>query len=584
MSKKINYDNWSKDELVKEIKRIKETTYGLVWHRDLPEEKIDILINPDARTPSEMFPNEMTGKPFPVLKEVKTKAIETDKNKPTNILIEGDNYHSLAVLNFTHENTIDFIYIDPPYNTGSKSWKYNNDYVDKEDPFRHSKFISFLYKRLKLSKNLLKESGVICLTIDDHEIFPVGMLMDEIFGEENRLGVVTIVHNPRGRSDDKFFATSHEYALFYAKNATQAKILKLDLNEEQIEAFNLEDDISKYRLLPLRRSGSNSLRTARRNLFYPIYYNPKTGEKLVNDPKNKSFIEILPIDTKGIERVWRWGEETLSKTIDSEIVIRESKGKYIVLAKDRIKSGRRLKTYWVDPKYDASSHGTILLESILGKNKAFDYPKSIFALLDTLKIVVGDNKDATVLDFFAGSGTTGHALLKLNKEDDGSRRFILCTNNENNICTDVCYPRITKVIEGYKSTNGEKVDALGSNLRYFTAYDFIEAKETDRNKRKLVNQSTEMLCIKESAFELVQESDDFKIFRNHDKYLGIIFHEDSISDYKKVIKKINGHFNTYTFSMTDDPHKEEFADVADKVTLCAIPDVILKVYREIFKE
>src|SRR5574343_1379610 len=153
MKKKIDYDNWSKDELVKEIKRIKETTYGLVWHRDLPEEKIDVLINPDARTPSEMFPNEMAGKPFPVLKEVKTKAIETDKNKPTNILIEGDNYHSLAVLNFTHESNVDLIYIDPPYNTGNNDFLYNDSFVIKEDPYRHSKWLSFMEKRLKLAKN-----------------------------------------------------------------------------------------------------------------------------------------------------------------------------------------------------------------------------------------------------------------------------------------------------------------------------------------------------------------------------------------------------------------------------------------------
>ena len=582
MAKKIDYDIWSKDELVKEIRRIKETTYGLVWHRDLPEEKIDILINPDARTPNEMFPNEMAGKPFPVLKEVKGKAIESDKSKLVNLLIEGDNYHSLAVLNFTHHEAIDFIYIDPPYNTGNRNWKYNNDFVDKEDPFRHSKFISFLHKRLKLAKNLLKETGIICLTIDDHEIFPVGMLMDEIFGEENRLGVITIAHNPRGRSDDKFFATAHEYALFYAKDVNLAQILKLDLNEEQIKAFNLEDKISKYRLLPLRRSGSNSLRTARRNLYYSIYFNPKTGEKTVSNPNDKSFIEILPVDSKGIERVWRWGKETLSKTIDSEIVIKESKGKFSVFAKDRIKNGRRLKTYWVDPKYDASSHGTILLESILGKNKAFDYPKSIFALIDTLKIVVGDNKNACVLDFFAGSGTTGHAVLELNKEDDGQRNFILCTNDENGICRDVCYPRIKKVISGYKNQKGEKIKELGGNLKYFVT-DFVEAEPTDKNKRKLVKESTDMLCILENAFELVQETPEFKIFKNTDKYVGVIFYEEAIEDYKKAIKKINGHFNTYVFSMGDDPHTKKFTDVKSKVTLCAIPEIILKVYREIFK-
>src|SRR3989344_2349613 len=144
MARKINYDNWSKEELIKELRRIKEIKYGLVWHRDLPEEKIDILINPDARTPNEMFPNEMAGKPFPILKETKGKEINGDKSKPVNLLIEGDKDHSLAVLNFTHYEAIDLIYIDPPYNTGNDDFIYSDrmkrDYVKRDDPFRHSKW------------------------------------------------------------------------------------------------------------------------------------------------------------------------------------------------------------------------------------------------------------------------------------------------------------------------------------------------------------------------------------------------------------------------------------------------------------
>ena len=173
MRKKIDYDEWSKEELIKELRHIKETKYGLVWHRDLPEEKIDILINPDARTPSEMFPNEMAGKPFPILKETKNKEVNDDKGKPVNLLIEGDNYHSLAVLNFTHYELIDLIYIDPPYNTGNDDFIYNDkmksDYVKRDDPFRHSKWLAFMEKRLKLAKNLLKKGGVIFISIDDNK-------------------------------------------------------------------------------------------------------------------------------------------------------------------------------------------------------------------------------------------------------------------------------------------------------------------------------------------------------------------------------------------------------------------------------
>ena len=173
-----------------------------------------------------------------------------------------------------------------------------------------------------------------------------------------------------------------------------------------------------------------------------------------------------------------------------------------------------------------------------------------------------------------------------------NRQFILCTNDEelgntgekikHRICTDVCYPRLQKVIKGYKDTSGENIEGLGGNLKYY-ACDFVEAEPTDRNKRKLVSESTEMLCIRENAFNLVQDVGDFKIFANSDKYLGIVFYEEAISDFKEAIKEIDGHFNTYVFSLGDDPHEKQFADVKSKVTLCAIPEVILKVYREIFK-
>jgi adenine-specific DNA-methyltransferase len=222
---------------------------------------------------------------------------------------------------------------------------------------------------------------------------------------------------------------------------------------------------------------------------------------------------------------------------------------------------------------------------MFGKD-VFNFPKNVSFI--KLLIQLHPNTNAIILDFMAGSGTTGHAVMELNKEDGGNRQFILCTNNEeldNNgdtikhkICTEVCYPRMKKIINGYKNIEG-----LGGNLKYFTAYDFVEAKETDANKRKLVNKSTEMLSIKENAFEEVQDCSDFKILKNCDKYVGIIFYEEAINDYKEAIRKIDGHFNTYVFSLGDDPHEKEFKDVREKVTLCAIPEVILKVYREIFK-
>ena len=577
-----DYEAWSKDELIKEIVKIKSTTYGLVWHRDLPEDKIDILVNPDARTPSEMFPNEMAGKPFPVLKEVKGKAIKSDKSKLVNILIEGDNYHSLAVLNFTHREAVDLIYIDPPYNTGNRSWRYNNDYIEKDDPFKHSKWLAFMERRLKLARHLLKPDGVIIVAIDDYEVFPLGMLMDEIYGEENRLANITVLNKKSGRTTDKFFATCHEYYLVYAKDVNLAGIELFELDQGQIAEYKYQDEVSHYKWRDFLRTGGFSTPEERPNSYYPIYFNEKSGS--ISIEKGAGAVEIFPIDSKGAKRVWRQTRPSLVELIKlGDIKIDKNKqGKFTVRIKDRIKTGIKPKTVWDNPRYDAATHGTKLLESILGQSKMFDFPKSLYAVLDAVQIVTKNKKDAVILDFFAGSGTTGHAVLELNKQDGGNRKFILCTNDENGICRDVCYPRVKKVISGYKNQKGENVEGLGGNLKYYTT-DFVEAEPTDKNKRKLVKESTDMLCILENAFELVQEAPEFKIFKNTDKYVGVIFYEEAIEDYKKAIKKIDGHFNTYVFSMGDDPHTKKFADVKGKVTLCAIPEVILKVYREIFK-
>lgn len=563
MAKKINYDDWSKDELIKEITRIKETTYGLVWHRDLPEEKIDVLINPDARTPNELFPNEMAGKPFPVLKEVSSKAVDTKGAEQTNILIEGDNYHSLAVLNFTHQAAVDLIYIDPPYNTGNKDFTYNDTLVDKEDPFRHSKWLAFMERRLKLSKNLLTQKGVIFMSIDENEFAQLKMLADEIFDERNY--VMDVIWNSRKSvSSDAIISLNHNHTLVYAKDMEflreqirKGGRFKLPTNEEKFSNPD-NDPRGAWTADPFEAAG------VRKNLSYTIT-NPNTGEK------------YLPV--KG--RHWAVLESEYERLLkDNRMVFGKSgngKPQRKRFLSEAMEKGLTPKSIWDD--VGTTTNGTQELEEILGEKK-FSNPKPVSLIKRILELAT--DKDSVVLDFMAGSGTTGHAVLALNKEDGGNRRFVLCTNNENEICSDVCYPRIKKIIKGYTSTKGEKVVGLGGNLKYYTC-DFVEAEPSDKNKRKLVNESTDMLCIREAAFDLVKEGEDFKIFKNSDTHLGIVFHEDAIEDYKKVIKKIDGHFNTYVFSLGDEPHEKEFEDIKNKVTLCAIPEVILKVYREIFK-
>ncbi|MFA6552752.1 MAG: site-specific DNA-methyltransferase [Candidatus Paceibacterota bacterium] len=575
MTKKIStkeYEEWSKDELIKEIVKIKSTTYGLVWHRDLPEEKIDILVNPDARTPNEMFPNEMAGKPFPVLKEVKGKAIESDKTKLVNLLIEGDNYHSLAVLNFTHREAVDLIYIDPPYNTGNNDFIYNDKFVDKEDNFRHSKWLSFMEKRLKLAKNLLKSNGAIFISIDDHEQAPLRMLCDEIFGEDNFLANFIWESKLTGGHDSTHVNTIHEYVLCYAKDSASQNVLnKRKSNTEYPQYDAVRKQNFKWDSLWTVSHGYT------KNCDYPIF-SPDNSEVfpwMCHKDKEK---------VKGIAR-WFWSKETYEENKKDLLVKKDKDGQWKVYKKVYGGSEIPFKSIFDKALVGGTSNGKEEVENIFGEVKIFDNPKPVSLIKEVLRMSAPS--DATILDFMAGSGTTGQAVLESNKEDGGTRNFILCTNNgdeksKHKIASDVCYPRIKKNIIGYKSKKGEKIDGLGGNLKYYTT-DFVEAEPTDKNKRKLVKESTDMLCILENAFELIQETPEFKIFKNTDKYVGVIFYDEAIDDYKKAIKKIDGHFNTYVFSMNDDPHTVQFDDMKGKVSLKAIPEVVLKVYREIFK-
>ncbi|OHA46523.1 MAG: hypothetical protein A2541_00260 [Candidatus Taylorbacteria bacterium RIFOXYD2_FULL_36_9] len=562
MAKKINgkeYDAWSKEELIKEIVKIKSTTYGLVWHRDLPEEKIDILVNPDARTPNEMFPNEMAGKPFPVLKEIKGKAIESDKSKLVNLLIEGDNYHSLAVLNFTHREAVDLIYIDPPYNTGNNDFIYNDKFVDKEDSFRHSKWLSFMEKRLKLSRFLLKDTGVIFISIDDNEQAPLKMLCDEIFGQENFIATIIWQKKYTQSNDAKYFSATHDFILCYAKQADKLKIQLLPRTEKQDARYKNPDNDPRgvWMTQPLHaKSGSDS----------GYSYTFKNG--VTWSPPAGTYP--------------RFSKDSLKKADEENAIWFGAKGTAVPRLKkylNEMKQGVIPKTIWLYDEVGSNDDARREFKELAPEN-GFDSPKPT-SLINRI-IGLASDKNSTILDFFAGSGTTGHAVLKANKFDNGTRNFILCTNNENDICTRICYPRVKKVISGYKNQKGEKIEGLGGNLKYYKT-DFVEAEPTDKNKRKLVKESTDMLCILENAFELVQKEKEFAIFKNTDKYLGIIFYDEAIEDYKKAIKKIDGHFNTYVFSMTDKLHEDKFDDVMGKVKLMAIPEVILQVYREIFK-
>jgi adenine-specific DNA-methyltransferase len=558
--------SWPREQLIEEIQNLRRRKkYGIVWE----DKKEDVV--------------EQCKTQLPVLRELKNKAIAMDENGPVNILIEGDNFHALSVLNYTHKGKIDVIYIDPPYNTGNKSWKYNNRYVEKEDAYRHSKFLSFLSKRVRLSKSLLTNRGIMVCAIDDYEHQNVRHLLDEVFGENNRLGTIAVVHNPGGRQDDKYFATAHEYMLVYAKNKDLARVGHLEISDRKLAEYKFEDKFGRYKLRDYRRSGANSRPQDRPNLWYPIYIDPQTLD--IQTRKRPGHKELLPIDPGGEKRVWRWNAETLMENKEKYIEVKRNGKSFTLLVKERLddNKGQKPKTFWNEPYY-SSSVGTAELKNILGTRfkgeKIFDFPKSKFLIRDILEIISGPN--SVILDFFAGSGTTAQSVLELNKRRKANHRFILCTNDESGICENVCYPRIANVITGYKTPNGIKMPGLGGNLKYFRT-SFVGAEPNDRNKEALTKQAAEMLCVREDTFDLVKETSKIKIYRNSERHTGILFNENAIPELKKYITRSRGPWSVYIFSLSDDTFEGVFDDLKQKITVAPIPEAILRVYRRIFK-
>ena len=588
---------YNKNELIQKIKSIEllskeekaaliellrsNKKYGLVWENK-PEE-----VEEHLRTE------------IPVLKEVKERAILSDNpDAPNHILIEGDNLEALVALTYTHAGMIDVIYIDPPYNTGAKNWKYNNDYVDGQDTFKHSKWISMMNRRLKIAKILLSSRGILVLTIDDYEIENITLLLNEIFGEDNRLGTCVIKNNPQGRSSVTGFQISHEYALFYGK--PQSCIGRLPRNEEQLARYGEKDEKGLFEWRNFRAQYS----TESRSMVYPLFVD-NNGEyfripKLLWKEDAKEYVLqetplssehiVLPIDETGRMRTWKWGLEKVNSLMDSEMGVRKDRsGKYTVYYKGRMKDMDMLPyTIWDSPLYSASTFGANILSDIVGKNK-FNYPKSIYAVIDSLK-VANATDNSIILDFFAGSGTTLHATMMLNAEDGGHRHCILVTNNENKICEEVTYERNKRVIQGYTTPKGVQVEGLKNNtLRYYKT-DFVGREQTPKNMRALISASMELLCIKN---DLYVESDYFagkklnkKIARYFDdgkKQMLIVLNEEAVPYIAEEISKMNysGKMLVYVFSPGSYAFEDDFAEVLDKIELCALPSAIYNAYQKV---
>jgi adenine-specific DNA-methyltransferase len=483
----------------------------LVWDEERPPENFETLAETN----------------LPVLEPAPPRALVTDRQQPTHVLIEGDNLHALTVLNYTHAQAVDVIYIDPPYNTGSKDFRYNDTYIDGGDGYRHSKWISFMRKRLMRARDLLKDTGIIFISIADNELPQLRLLCDEIFGEENFRNTIVVSRvkkNIRERDLVKALNFGHGTVIFYARSSSAVIRIptRFQRKKERWHSFDAPG--------------------IRKTMQYELFgHKPPAG------------------------RHWMY-EEGKSKTLIAKGLLRPNpksgKPEYCLKSSD----DTMLDTNWTDLQEGDSKwipNG--------GKN------------VKLVKRIIGmhPNKNAVVLDFFAGSGTTAEAVAALNHEDNGSRQVVLCTNNENEICAKVCYPRVKQVIQGYRRADGKPIAGLGGNLKYYRTA-FAPADPGAENKELFTRQSIELLCLRESTFDFVSETEFWKIYENHQRHTAMLFDPAALPDLKKELARLGKPTSVYVFSREDANWECAFADMAEKVKARAIPDTILRAYRRIF--
>lgn len=540
----------------------KQKKYGLVWE-DKPEDV------------EERLRDEL-----PVLKEVKERFISSeDPEAPNHVLIEGDNLEALTALTYTHAGKIDVIYIDPPYNTGNKDFIYNDSFVDSEDSFRHSKWLSFMNKRLKLAKGLLSDKGVIFISIDDNEQAQLKLLCDEVFS--NLDFVATIPWRKRTAKSDvpHFLSQDYEWILCYAASNYTA-----GLKKDTRRYFITEDFPNRpWRIHDLTKQTTAEERP---NSYFTII-NPKNKEQYPANPN----------------RTWAITEETFKEYFKNDRIVFPGDYDFLNISKpalrywkddDEKKSGDRFGFTSVSSNISdnvgMTQDGTKDITNVFG-NKAFGFPKPLSLINYLLKISNPHAKDITILDFFAGSGTTLHATMQLNAEDGGHRKCILVTNNENNICEEVTYERNKRVINGYTTPKGEEVEGLKSNtLRYYQT-DFISRDQSPKNMRALVAASTDLLCIKNDIYTEAPfagkhlNSKIARYFENRHTRMLVIYNEAAIFDIVNLLVNIpmdeRGKIKVYTFADGRYAYDDDFMEVADKVELCALPAAIYDAYKHV---
>jgi adenine-specific DNA-methyltransferase len=548
----------------------KQKKYGLVWE-DKPEDV-----------------EERLREELPVLIEDTSKAIiSTDTDAPNHILIEGDNLEALTALAYTHKGKVDVIYIDPPYNTGNKDFVYNDKFVDKEDAYRHSKWLSFMSKRLQIAKQLLSDNGVIFISIDDNEQAPLKMLCDEIFNENKLIGQIVWFKKRKGSFLSNKLISLTEYILAYSKNGNTELFGGLPSNNES-QPIIKRTNSQKELVFP-----AYIVKTKLPNGVYNkgVYGNGTSASELIEDAvvENGIFVSELKIKAPFV-----WGQDFLNDEINNgtEIIVNTNNFQVRVIRHNNT-SIKALPSF-IDGREDGATNEDAyeLLKSIFNIDSPFQYSKPVNLVKKLILSNSFFNKNINILDFFAGSGTTLHATMQLNAEDGGHRKCILVTNNENNICENVTYVRNKRVIQGYTTPKGEDVPGLTSNtLRYYRT-DFVPREKTQKNMRALVAAATDMLCIKNDIYTETHEIGGAKMrpslarhFKTGNNEMLIIYDDRAIPYIVDKLKDIDVKepIMVYVFSPNDYPYTDEFFEVADKVKLCALPAAIYETYSKVLK-
>ncbi len=576
--------------------------YGLVWE-DKPED-----IEERLREDLPVLVERNDDKVHPIISD--------NPDAPNHLIIEGDNLAALTELSYTHAGKIDVIYIDPPYNTGNKDFIYNDKYVDLDDEFRHSKWLCFMSKRLKIAKSLLTPNGLIFISIDDNEQSALRMLCDEIFGSNNFLNCVSIKakasSGASGGGEDKKLKKNIEYLLIYSNNLSQADIVF------PVSSTPLMEYIEEKREKGITWSYTNVM-TKPGTKHYITTIKAGNGDDIniyeVSDFEIQSVSALAKKQNKSEKEIYTEYIDRIFTTENAQTSIRTRvadavDGDGLYIAEYRPVSGRnkgklievgfigstkRLVSY-LKHTCQITPHGVFKLEKIgtlwsdlswssVSKEGAVPFPagKKPIALIRRI-IEMCPSDDCVILDFFAGSGSTAHAVMALNESDGGKRIAIIATSNENKICEDITYPRLVNAINGY----GKVAGLADNNLRYYRT-EFLPRERSVKNMRELVKASTGLLCIKndlytEAPFGVRKMNPKYaRYFENAGRRMLVVYEERAIPFIADIIKTMpeSEKIKVYVFSHGSYAYDDEFADVADRVTLCALPQAIYDAYQKV---